>query len=162
MACVMRAGTAGAWIAAVVCAFDCAPARGAPKNSSVKETKSKVRSSKDWSFIVRPLCGFEPTCKTFPAGESPGSQSTILRVAELRGLRSETGTTHRLALRAYHKSWKHYAALSGDLPGSISSTPADLRPLVAQRQANSVILSPMRFGRFQMLRVLRKWAAFVA
>ena len=38
-----------------------------------------------------------------------------------------------------------------------ASTPADLRPLVPQRQANSVMLSPMRFGRFRMLRVLRKW-----
>src|SRR5205085_10814722 len=117
----LRARRARDWVVAGCCAFECETARGAPKISSVKETKSEVRSSKNWSFIVCPHCGFEPNCKTFPAGESPDSQNTILRVAELRGLRSETGKTHRLAPRAYHKLWKHYAALLGDLTGSISS-----------------------------------------
>src|SRR5215470_4761957 len=85
------------------------------------EAKREVRRNADWSFIVCPQCEFEATCKTFPAGKSPGSQSTILRVAELRGLRNETGTTHCLASRGYHISQKHSLVL-GSTPGKPDSS----------------------------------------
>src|SRR5256885_8623249 len=48
-----------------------------------------TRLQGDWSSdVCSSDLGFEPICKTFPAGESPDSQSTILRVAELRDRKS--------------------------------------------------------------------------
>src|SRR5689334_6059588 len=107
MACVIRAGAAVVWNAASVCAFDCAPTRGAAKSSTAKEKKSVVRRNKDWSFIVCPHCRFEQSCKTLPAGGRPRSQGMILRGAAFLGLGSAAETVHHRAHKGYHTSRKH-------------------------------------------------------